>query len=75
MYKQPKPVHTFNVDEVWFPRRKGAIVTMIADDYTVRYTSFLCFRREVDIRLLICSSDEVVAHIDGRKARPECLCS
>lgn len=63
----PQPVYTVNVESVWFPQSIAPIIPAYPDDYTIRYTAFLCYRREVDIRLTICSSDQVVAHVNGQK--------
>ena len=60
---------SFNTDDVWFPETSAPIVASIADDYVVRYTSYVCFKRAVNLRLLLCSSDPVKVHINGKQVR------
>jgi hypothetical protein len=67
--EQVAPVASANVADVWFPPSSSAIIASAPDDYIVRYTAFLCRKRETDVKLLLCSSDEVVAHVDGKQVR------
>jgi hypothetical protein len=65
--ERPTPVHTANVPDVWFPPSMRPIASSAPDNYVARYTAFVCRKRDVDVKLLICSDDEVAAHIDGKK--------
>jgi hypothetical protein len=68
--EKPTPVHSVSVPDVWFWESLSPLIGGIADDYIIQYTAFVCRKRETDIKLLICTQDEVEAHINGKKVSP-----
>lgn len=63
------PVKSMNVPDVWYPASGAPIMEGVDRDYIVRYTAFVCHKRDVNVKVLLCSADEAAVHIDGQKVR------
>jgi hypothetical protein len=81
LVQKPQPVHVENVPDVFFQESIEPIFASVPDNYIAEYTAFVCHSRDVHVQLLLCSADEVVAHINRRRVRGRiglhahaCLC-
>ena len=63
------PVHAENVPDVFFQESSKSIFEAVEDDYIAEYSTLLCYRRDVRVKFRICSRDEAVVHVNGRKVR------
>ena len=62
-------MHAQNVPDVFFRESSEPIFANVTDDYIAEYSAFLCHRRDVQVKVVVCSSDEVVVHVNHRKVR------
>eukprot|EP00892_Ulva_mutabilis_P011280 jgi/Ulvmu1/8524/UM044_0058.1 len=65
--EKPVPVHAENVPDVFFRESSEPIFKGVQDDYVAQYEAHMCHPRDVHIKLVVCSSDEVAVHMNGRQ--------
>lgn len=67
--EKPTPVFATNVPDVFFAESSEPLFEGVEDDYIAEYVANVCHARDVHVKLVVCSSDSVEVHIDGRRVR------